>query len=303
MSSHSDRQLSQHFRKRRILWLPGPQGSNLFKNRMGNLTASDSSRTTLPSYPSSCADKHSQRYKPSPQEAHSAAGASRVQCSKLTASDSRQTEPLIIIISLLVAQTALSETCFCLQVHVILFGVDSGDAEGIYSLRALTDDDTVPTDTIVAFECRQDAERYATLLEATMSHKPDVVPISPGTASSAGAARNCCHQRRGPSSLTIHALVPSWRAPEAKLWCIFCQVNGSGGRLQSHSRVGFIARKPAVVFVLQGKLGLVHALIMCMPLVCSAALGQPGLHLQHSRSCSNLPAENARHASPLCSWP
>eukprot|EP00891_Asterochloris_glomerata_P005461 jgi/Astpho2/5461/Aster-08000 len=65
------------------------------------------------------------------------------------------------------------------EVHVILFGVDSGDAEGIYSLRALTDDDTVPTDTIVAFECLQDAERYATLLEATMSHKPDVVPISP----------------------------------------------------------------------------------------------------------------------------
>ena len=106
---------------------------------------------------------------------------------KLTASDSGQTELPILIASLLVARTARSETLFRLQVHVILFGVDSGDAEGIYSLRALTDDDAVPTDTIVAFECRQDAERYATLLEATMSHKPDVVPISPGTAGSAGS--------------------------------------------------------------------------------------------------------------------
>ena len=209
-------------------------GSKNHGSEWGNLTASDPSHTSLPSYPLSCADKHSQRYKPRLQEAHSAARANRVQCSKLTASDSRQTELLIMIIALLVVRIVLSETCFCLQVHVILFGVDSGDAEGIYSLRALTDDDTVPTDTIVAFECRQDAERYATLLEATMSHKPDVVPISPGTASSAGAACSRCYQRS--VSMTRYASVPCWRA-RGQAVVLFCQVNRSGGRLQSHSRV------------------------------------------------------------------
>ena len=111
-------------------------------------------------------------------------------------------------------QTALSETTFCLQVHVILFGVDSGDAEGIYSLGALTDDDTVPTDTIVAFECRQDAERYATLLEATMSHKPDVVPISPGATSSGLYVIAATRQRPiWPDSASM-PWFSCWRAPE-----------------------------------------------------------------------------------------
>lgn len=110
--------------------------------------------------------------------------------------------------------------------HVILFGVDSGDAEGIYSLRALTDDDTVPTDTIVAFECLQDAERYATLLEATMSHKPDVVPISPGTAPSADGAciDSACHG----------TLLEGTRSPAGVLCC---QANSSGERLQFNSQV------------------------------------------------------------------
>lgn len=65
------------------------------------------------------------------------------------------------------------------QVYVILFGVGSSDTEGIYSLRALSRDDALPQDTIIAFEDAEDAERYAGLLEATMDHLPSVCPIDP----------------------------------------------------------------------------------------------------------------------------
>lgn len=46
------------------------------------------------------------------------------------------------------------------QVYVILFGADGPqESEGIYSVRALGQDG-LPTDTVVAFESRADAERY-----------------------------------------------------------------------------------------------------------------------------------------------
>lgn len=63
---------------------------------------------------------------------------------------------------------------------VILFGVGRAETEGIYSLRALAKDDGMPVDTIVAFEKEDDAQRYSTLLEATMEHQPTVWPIEWG---------------------------------------------------------------------------------------------------------------------------
>lgn len=65
------------------------------------------------------------------------------------------------------------------QVYVILFGVGSTDTEGIYSLRVMSRDDGLPQDTIIAFSCKEDADRYAGLLEATMDHVPSVCPIEP----------------------------------------------------------------------------------------------------------------------------
>ena len=42
---------------------------------------------------------------------------------------------------------------------MILFGVGKTDTEGIYSLRAVTGNDGLPVDTIIAFESSDDAER------------------------------------------------------------------------------------------------------------------------------------------------
>ena len=53
----------------------------------------------------------------------------------------------------------LSEPLPSVQVFVILFGVGTSDTEGIYSLRALSGDDGLPQDTIIAFECEDDAVR------------------------------------------------------------------------------------------------------------------------------------------------
>lgn len=64
------------------------------------------------------------------------------------------------------------------QVFVILFGVGERDQEGIYSLRALSQDG-LPRETIIAFESEEDAQRYAGLLEATMEHVPNVCSIPP----------------------------------------------------------------------------------------------------------------------------
>lgn len=47
------------------------------------------------------------------------------------------------------------------QVFVLLFGVGEAETEGIYSLRAMSRDEGLPQDTIVAFEDLEDAERCA----------------------------------------------------------------------------------------------------------------------------------------------
>ncbi|GIM12826.1 hypothetical protein Vretimale_16056 [Volvox reticuliferus] len=64
------------------------------------------------------------------------------------------------------------------QVFVILFGVGERETEGIYSLRAFSNDGS-PHETIIAFECEEEAQRYAGLLEASMDHKPHVCSIPP----------------------------------------------------------------------------------------------------------------------------
>jgi Protein of unknown function (DUF3110) len=51
--------------------------------------------------------------------------------------------------------------CSLSQVYVILFGVGSTDTEGIYSLRVMSRDDGLPQDTIIAFSCKEDADRCA----------------------------------------------------------------------------------------------------------------------------------------------
>jgi hypothetical protein len=49
--------------------------------------------------------------------------------------------------------------CVSSQVYVILFGVgQKHTSEGIYSLRGLTPEG-LPLETIIAFECEEDAER------------------------------------------------------------------------------------------------------------------------------------------------
>uniref|UniRef100_A0A6T8PRJ0 Uncharacterized protein n=1 Tax=Chlamydomonas leiostraca TaxID=1034604 RepID=A0A6T8PRJ0_9CHLO len=65
------------------------------------------------------------------------------------------------------------------QVYVILFGVGERDTEGIYSLRAFSDETGLPQETIIVFEDEDDAMRYASLLEATMDHTPNVCSIPP----------------------------------------------------------------------------------------------------------------------------
>lgn len=62
--------------------------------------------------------------------------------------------------------------------YVILFGVGEEATEGIYTLRTLDVDGSTNVDTVVAFESEVDAQRFATLLEATMFHKPSVFSLS-----------------------------------------------------------------------------------------------------------------------------
>ncbi|KXZ50575.1 hypothetical protein GPECTOR_16g750 [Gonium pectorale] len=64
------------------------------------------------------------------------------------------------------------------HIFVVLFGVGQRDTEGIYSLRAYGADGT-PHETIIAFECEEEAQRYACLLEASMDHTPQVCAIPP----------------------------------------------------------------------------------------------------------------------------
>ncbi len=51
-----------------------------------------------------------------------------------------------------------------MQVFVLLFGVGEAETEGIYSLRAMSREEGLPQDTIVAFEDLEDAERSAHIL-------------------------------------------------------------------------------------------------------------------------------------------
>lgn len=65
-------------------------------------------------------------------------------------------------------------------IYVILFGVGQESTEGIYTLRTqdLIDGSVINVDTVVAFECADDAERFSTLLEASLSHVPTVFPMT-----------------------------------------------------------------------------------------------------------------------------
>lgn len=68
------------------------------------------------------------------------------------------------------------------QMHcfVILFGMGSEETEGIYTLRTVEyeDGDVVNVDTVVAFASEVDAQRFATLLEASLRHEPAVYSTS-----------------------------------------------------------------------------------------------------------------------------
>ena len=46
-----------------------------------------------------------------------------------------------------------------MQVYILLFGVGRFETEGIYSMRAVMNNDGLPIDTIIAFESQEDAER------------------------------------------------------------------------------------------------------------------------------------------------
>lgn len=63
------------------------------------------------------------------------------------------------------------------NVYVILFGVDKAKTEGIYSLRSYNRVMGLHVETIICFECSEEAFRFAGLLEATMVHPPAVHTI------------------------------------------------------------------------------------------------------------------------------
>ncbi|KAL6766183.1 hypothetical protein ACKKBG_A35010 [Auxenochlorella protothecoides x Auxenochlorella symbiontica] len=89
------------------------------------------------------------------------------------------------------------------EVHVILFGVGQSELEGIYSLRASARDGGLPVDTIVAFAARDDAARYATLLEATMEHEPTVYPLAWGDLQDFCSSSGYRCRLEAPDSLLI----------------------------------------------------------------------------------------------------
>ena len=49
------------------------------------------------------------------------------------------------------------------QVYVLMFGVGSAAVEGVHTIRAMDVDHGSASDTVVAFEAHDDAERYAHL--------------------------------------------------------------------------------------------------------------------------------------------
>eukprot|EP00890_Picochlorum_soloecismus_P001999 jgi/Picsp_1/27/NSC_00027-R1_hypothetical protein CHLNCDRAFT_56897 [Chlorella variabilis] len=67
------------------------------------------------------------------------------------------------------------------QCYVILFGMGSEETEGIYTLRTVDsgrDGEPLNVDTVVAFKTEVDAQRFATLLEASLRHQPAVYSTS-----------------------------------------------------------------------------------------------------------------------------
>lgn len=67
------------------------------------------------------------------------------------------------------------------QCYVILFGMGSEETEGIYTLRTVDngrDGEAFNVDTVVAFKTEVDAQRFATLLEASLKHQPAVYSTS-----------------------------------------------------------------------------------------------------------------------------
>jgi hypothetical protein len=67
------------------------------------------------------------------------------------------------------------------QCYVILFGMGSEETEGIYTLRTVDngrDGESFNVDTVVAFKTEVDAQRFATLLEASLKHQPAVYSTS-----------------------------------------------------------------------------------------------------------------------------
>ena len=75
------------------------------------------------------------------------------------------------------AASAIGDATTC---YVILFGMGSEETEGIYTLRTVEacdwsdGEDVTNVDTVVAFEDEVDAQRFATLLEASLRHQPAV---------------------------------------------------------------------------------------------------------------------------------
>jgi len=64
-------------------------------------------------------------------------------------------------------------------VHVLIFGRGTG-AEGIYSLKSrATESEGSPVDVIVAFECEDDACRFAVHVEAAMGRCPEPEAVDP----------------------------------------------------------------------------------------------------------------------------
>ena len=65
------------------------------------------------------------------------------------------------------------------HVHVLIFGRGSG-AEGIYSLKSRsTESEGSSVDVIVAFECEDDASRFAVHVEAAMGRCPEPEAVDP----------------------------------------------------------------------------------------------------------------------------
>ena len=67
----------------------------------------------------------------------------------------------------------------CLQVYVLLFGVGSAAVEGVHTIRALDVNHGSASDTVVAFEAHDDAERYARQLDSPSKKLAGSTPRAP----------------------------------------------------------------------------------------------------------------------------